>query len=166
MQGKGPHKQADNPLSMAWALLMAFGLACLISMGCHQQRYQPQPDENYLIRRINQYYNTLQCCSYKDAHLFYAHRPSQTPMKKPSLTSALSLTIAAYKIQSIHLEQMKAQVVMHITLAEQENQYDIMLVDNWQFIEDTWFVINTVHPAAEGSIRSLDGGVWQGGIKW
>lgn len=161
-------QQADatvcRDLHTTWLCAIVIGF---ILMGCHPHPTPPaQPHQERLINRISRYYDTLQAQAYAKSNLFYADRRPQVPAGRSSLASKLSLKMAAYEIQSMQINEMDARVIMHITVAGHDNHYDIVMIDQWQFIGDNWFVIEAAQPPAEDSIKPLNKKMWQNGIKW
>lgn len=150
---------------MTWVLLVAVNLIW-VSTGCSFHWPQRQTNQERLLGRIDQYYSALKARAYSKTQLFYANRLARSPDKSSSLASKLSLTMASYEIQSLNINDKDAQAIMHVTLAGHENHYDIVMIDNWQFIQGNWYVVDSVQPEADESVNALEQKVWQNSIKW
>ena len=141
-------------------------------MGCQQQLVlpqpgsQPEPQKDRLVYRINQYYKTLQARDYAKTQLFNADRRPQKPAERSSLAARLSFQLATYEIQSIHMKKRDAQVVMHVTVTGLDNEYEIVMVDRWQFLGDNWFVVDSTQSPSAESVQSLDQKMWRNRITW
>ncbi len=148
-----------------WIPLAAIGWLLSILAGCHY-RLQQVSYEEHLLDRIEQYYHALQTKTYTKSILFHADRRTQTPAEKFDLASKLSLEMESYDIQSVHIDDLDARVVMHVNVKGYDRQYDIVVIDHWQFLEDNWFIIDVPRSTTDETGQALEKGVWQGGIKW
>ena len=151
-------------VALAWFIVIS--LASVLSIGCPHQQHRLKPDQSRLVYRINQYYKALQAREYTKTQLFYANRRPQTPAERSSLASKLSFQLAAYEIQSMHIDDMEAQVVMHVTVTGLDNHYDIVMTDRWQYIGNNWYVLDSAQSAPDESIQSLDRKMLRNHIKW
>lgn len=147
-------------------------IVCLyfISIGCQHQQLipstEPEPEKNHLVYRINAYYKVLQARDYSKTQLFRADRRPQRKAERSSLASKLSFQLATYEIQSIHINNTDAQVVMHATVTGLDNQYEIVMVDHWQYIGNNWFVADSTQSLPDDPIQSSDQKMWRNRITW
>lgn len=155
----------DRYPKTVWLPFAAIGLVVFILAGCRPWQHQPSP-QGSLIIRIDQYYSALQAKAYTRSILFHAHQHNYKKPETSSLASKLTLEMASYDIQSMQVDDLDARVVMHITLSGHDNQFDIVVLDHWQFIGDNWFVVEAVQAPMDEAIKTLDQDVWQGGINW
>lgn len=154
--------------------MWVMAIACLgfISMGCQHQQLQsqpesqPKPEKNQLVYRVNQYYEALHAREYAKTRLYSAHMRPQRPSEQSSLGAKVSFQLATYEIQSINIHQLEAQVIMHVTVRGLDCEYEMVLVDRWQYLGDNWFVVDSIQSPSEDSIQSLDQKIWRNRITW
>lgn len=138
----------------------------MLLMGCSSQ-WQPSVSmEERLLNRIHQYYSTLQAKAYPQSDRFHTHKRPPKDTKQLNLASQLSLELVSYEIQSMRVSDMDAEVIMLLTIMERQKQFEVVMMDHWQFVENDWFVVNTGSRASDDAEKSLHQTQWHKVIEW